>query len=250
VTARAAAVVLAAALATTGLVTPAWADPPTGCPAPRSGVVDQAPGSGRTVALTFDDGPSPWTPKILAVLAEYDVPATFFDTGSHDAEYPQYARAEAAAGDVVGDHTWDHRYPKEVPGGWSRSYLEDQLSRTDTIQRDLTGRPTCLFRAPGGETSPALAGVARSLRLTRVGWSVDTEDWRQPDHPSRSEVRKIVAAATGSPGRHPVVLMHAGKASHEPESVVSDYRGNTVAALPAVIEWYRSHGYRFVTTEN
>jgi peptidoglycan/xylan/chitin deacetylase (PgdA/CDA1 family) len=248
VSARIVFVAVAATLAAT-VPTPGWADSRTGCPPARSGVIEQAPGTGRTVALTFDDGPSPWTPKILAVLAANDVPATFFDTGAHDTKYPQYARAEAAAGEVVGDHTWDHRYPRDVVGGWSSSYLRDQLTRTDTVQHALTGRPTCLFRAPGGHTSPALPGVARSLGLTMIGWSVDTEDWRQPDHQSATEVRKIVAAATGSPGRHPVVLMHAGKASHEPASKVSAYRGNTVAALPDVIAWYRSHGYRFVTMQ-
>jgi peptidoglycan/xylan/chitin deacetylase (PgdA/CDA1 family) len=212
-------------------------------------VIEKAPGSDRTVALTFDDGPSEWTPKILAVLAANDIPATFFDTGAHDAKYPQYARAEAAAGDVIGNHTWDHRYPREVAGGWTSSYLRDQLTRTDTVQRTLTGHPTCLFRAPGGHTSAALPGLTRSFGLTAIGWSVDTEDWRQPDHRSAPAVGRIVAAATKSPGRHPVVLMHAGKASHESESAVSDYRGNTVAALPAVIDWYRSHGYRFVTMD-
>jgi peptidoglycan/xylan/chitin deacetylase (PgdA/CDA1 family) len=246
VSARVAALALATALTATGLGTPSWAKSAGGCPAPRPGVLEHAPGTGRTVALTFDDGPGPWTPKILAVLAGYDVPATFFDTGAHVATYPQYTRAEADAGDGVGNHTWDHRYPREVPGGWTKSYLEDQLSRTDAIQQDVTGQATCLFRAPGGFTSPALPGVTRALGLTRVRWSVDTLDWQQPDHPSASAVRRIVTAATHSPGPHPIVLMHAGKASHEPAAEVSDFRGNTVSALPAIIEWYRAHGYAFV----
>jgi peptidoglycan/xylan/chitin deacetylase (PgdA/CDA1 family) len=220
-----------------------------GCPTPRPGVIEQAPGSGRTVALTFDDGPGPWTPKVLEVLVRYGVRATFFDTGAHDAQYPQYARAEVLAGGLIGNHTYDHRYPSEVAGGWTESYLRDQLTRTETVQQGLTHRVSCLFRAPGGHTSAALPGVARSLGLTMIGWSVDTEDWRQPDHPSEAAVGRIVAAATDSPGQHPVVLMHAAKASHEPDSLVSAYRGNTVRALPAVIEWYRSHGYRFVTME-
>jgi peptidoglycan/xylan/chitin deacetylase (PgdA/CDA1 family) len=246
--ARIAFVALAATLAAT-VPAPGRADAAAGCPAPRSGLVEQAPGPGRTVALTFDDGPGPWTPKILEVLARYGVRATFFDTGAHEVEYRQYARTEVIAGGVIGNHTWDHRYPSQVPGGWTDSYLRDQLTRTDAVQQEVTGRATCLFRAPGGETSAALPGVARSLGLTMIGWSVDTEDWRQPDHPSEAAVRRIVGAATDSPGQHPVVLMHAAKASHEPDSEVSAYRGNTVSALPAVIEWYRSHGYRFVTME-
>jgi peptidoglycan/xylan/chitin deacetylase (PgdA/CDA1 family) len=76
---------------------------------------------------------------------------------------------------------------------------------------------------------------------------VDTKDWRQPDHRTTAATRAIVAAArAGLEQRHPVILMHAGKASHEPEAQVSDYRGNTVAALPAIVHAYREAGYRFV----
>jgi hypothetical protein len=59
-------------------------------------------------------------------------------------------------------------------------------------------------------------------------------------------VNRIVSAAR-STARHPIVLLHAAKASHESESAVSSYRGNTVAALPGIIGWYHQHGYRFVT---
>jgi len=209
--------------------------------------VDRAPGAGLTVALTFDDGPGPWTPAILDVLASFGVPATFFDTGAHDAALPQLARAEAAARHVVADHSWDHRYPDQVPGGWTRDYLRDQFARTAALQASLIGTASCLLRAPGGFESPALNPMARELGMSPVGWSLDTEDWRQPGHLSSPAIRAIVAAAIRDPGPHPIVLMHAAKASGEAESVVSSYRGNTVAALPAIIRWYRAHRYRFVT---
>jgi peptidoglycan-N-acetylglucosamine deacetylase len=221
-------------------------DPPAssvGCPAAARGTVHSAPGHGRTVALTFDDGPSEWTPKILAVLARAKVPATFFDTGKHAAQFPQYVRAESAGGHVVGDHTWDHYYPRDKP--WTRAYLRDQIGRTATELHRLTKTPVCLIRPPGGYQPATLAPVAAQLDMSVVTWNVDTTDWKQPGHRSATEIARIAIAARPGKRAHPIVLLHAGKASHG--AAVSAYRGNTVAALPAIISWYRAHHYRFVT---
>jgi peptidoglycan/xylan/chitin deacetylase (PgdA/CDA1 family) len=215
-----------------------------GCPKPARQSVHAAPGSGRTVALTFDDGPSEWTPRILAVLARKRVPATFFDTGKHAARYPQYVRAELAAGHVIGDHTWDHRYPRSTP--WTEAYLRDQIGRTATELHRITDASVCLFRPPGGFAPRSLAPVAREFRMSVIDWSVDPQDWRQPDYRSAAAIDRIVTAARPGEQVHPIVLLHAGKASHEPDSQVSPYRGNTVAALPRIIDWYRAHHYRFV----
>jgi peptidoglycan/xylan/chitin deacetylase (PgdA/CDA1 family) len=237
------AVMAAAALVLPGT---APAGPPAssvGCPTPATGTVHSAPGHGRTVALTFDDGPSEWTPKILAVLAHEHVLATFFDTGKHAAQYPQYVRAEAAGGHVIGDHTWDHYYPRDKP--WTRAYLRDQIGRTATELHRLTGAPVCLLRPPGGFEPKTLAPAAREFAMGVVTWDVDTNDWKQPRHRSAAETERIARAARPGTLTHPIVLMHAGKASHG--GAVSSYRGNTVAALPAIIAWYRAHHYRFVT---
>jgi peptidoglycan/xylan/chitin deacetylase (PgdA/CDA1 family) len=216
-----------------------------GCPKPATHTVRAAPGSGHTVALTFDDGPSDWTPKILAVLARKKVHATFFDTGKHAAQYPHYVRAELAAGHVVGDHTWDHRYPRTTP--WTEAYLRDQIGRTANELHEITDAPVCLFRPPGGFSSRTLAPVAREFRMSVIDWSVDPQDWRQPGYRSAAATDRIATAARPGGLAHPIVILHAGKASHEPDSQVSSYRGNTVAALPTIIDWYRAHHYRFVT---
>ena len=78
------------------------------CPAGPYGPRLYAPGSGKTVALTFDDGPGRSTPAILAVLTRYQVPATFFNIGVDMAARPSLVRKEARDGHVLGDHTWDH----------------------------------------------------------------------------------------------------------------------------------------------
>lgn len=198
------------------------------------------------MALTFDDGPGPAVPEILTVLRSHHVHATFFDTGSHEATYPDMVRAIAADGDLLADHTWDHRYPTQISGGWTTQYLTDQITRTAEQQEHLTGKPTCLFRPPGGLQQNVLA-TTRAQGMSEVMWSVDSLDWQQPDHLSDAATLTIMRNATATHGqRHPIVLMHAAKASHEPEWQVGSYRGNTVAALPAVISWYQDHGYRFV----
>nr|NLI49703.1 polysaccharide deacetylase family protein [Propionibacterium sp.] len=215
------------------------------CSTPPDRFVNQAPGDGRTVALTFDDGPAPADAEILNVLADQGVKATFFVTGEHAAADPDTVRRMAAEGHLVAGHSWEHRYPKEVAGGWTVSYLTDQLERTDALLTELTGRRACFFRPPGGNKDNVLA-AAGAAGLTSVLWNVDSLDWKQPSRTTTAATAEIVAAATGTTSDHPVVLLHSGKASHEPDTKYSPHRGNTVAALPEIIGWYRAHGYSFV----
>ncbi|NYH87778.1 polysaccharide deacetylase family protein [Actinopolymorpha rutila] len=218
------------------------------CPPPEDKVVRSAPGEGKTVALTFDDGPGPAMLAIANVLRSKGVTATFFDTGAHDAADPAAVTKVAAMGFLVGNHTWDHNYPAGTPSGWTVGYLRDQLARTSAQQRRLTGRPTCFFRPPGGYLTNVRT-VASGEGMSTVLWSVDARDWAQPGYADPDAVAKIVDRATSLDAdnrRHPIVLMHAAKASHEDESKVSSYRGNTVAALPRIIDWYAERGYRFV----
>lgn len=218
------------------------------CPKPSAKEITAAPGRGKTVALTFDDGPGPFTLQIARTLKANGVNrATFFDTGRHDAQYASVARKVAAIGFLIGDHTWDHRYPRQVNGGWTLSYLHDQIGRTAREQQLLTGVPTCFFRPPGGNQNNVLA-AARREGMSVVMWSVDSYDWQQPDRLVPAFVARTVRYATllNANVNHPIVLMHAAKASYEPDSRVSPYRGNTIAALPQIIAWYRAHGYTFV----
>jgi peptidoglycan-N-acetylglucosamine deacetylase len=217
------------------------------CPPPATGFITSAPATAaRTVALTFDDGPGPFLPQVLKVLREYDVRATFFDTGAHDATWPAMTRQIVSDGHLLADHSWDHDYPSAVPGGWTVPYLTDQISRTASQQTVLTGRTPCYFRPPGGFTTNVLTATQQT-GTSGVLWSVDTLDWQQPAFYSQASVDAIVGAATNSGGQaHPIVLMHDAKASHEPDSQVTPFRGNTVAALPRIIAWYRANGYAFV----
>ena len=229
--------------------TPVPPAPASACPAPSATVITQAPGAGRTVALTFDDGASADMFAIAQVLRAQSVrAATFFDTGAKDAQNPQAVTDVAAMGYLIGNHTWDHQYPKAVRGGWSLPYLSDQISRTAAQTLRLTGAGQCFFRPPGGVQDNVLAAAA-AQGMSVVMWSVDTFDWQSPPRLDPAFQQRIITRATTLPAAgvdHPIVLMHSAKASHEPEQQVSSFRGNTVAALPSIIAWYRSHGYQFV----
>lgn len=218
-----------------------------GCPSPPAGFVLFAPGEGKTVALTFDDGPGAADLQIASVLRAEKIPGTFFFTGAGVADHPDIARQIAADGLTVGNHSYDHRYPAQVPGGWTGRYLADQARRTNAALTRATGRPVCLFRPPGGFQDGVIAATA-DLRMTPVLWSVDPRDWAQPGHPNAEATAAIVKGATTiGTQHHPIVLLHSSAA---PASVQRaggpGYRGNTVAALPEIIAWYRAHGFAFV----
>jgi len=188
------------------------------------------------VALTFDDGPDPtWTPKILAVLRRYHVPATFFVVGTHVASYPAIVRAELAAGDNVGSHTYTHI--NVASAGWQ---LPLQLTLTQNALAGAAGIRTDLMRPPYSSVPNALTEVdwRAYQRAARFGYlivlaSVDTTDWVKPG------VSKIVAKALRWPpgARSAVIMLHDGGGD----------RGQTVRALPLIIAALQARGYRFVT---
>jgi peptidoglycan/xylan/chitin deacetylase (PgdA/CDA1 family) len=223
------------------------------CPRPARGIRFQTPAThARTVALTFDDGPSRYTPQVLAVLAKYHVHGTFFETGLHVNADPTMAKSVVEAGNKIGNHTYTH--PQAVPGSHpygsfdtlSKAIQVAQIDNTTKAIAKATGTRPCFFRAPGGHDNSALTrSIVRNRQMTLAYWSPSTGDSSQPGRRTAAAVNRIVHSATTSPGSHPIILMHDGKASAEPERQVSSYRGNTVAALPRIIRWYKAHSYVF-----
>jgi len=188
----------------------------------------------RTVALTFDDGPDPdWTPKVLAVLRRYRVPATFFLVGAHAASWPGLVRAELAAGDQVGSHTYTHA--NLGASGW-REGLE--LTLTQNALAGAAGVRTRLLRMPFSSEPDALSAADwRAAREAgRNGYLVvltdlDTRDWARPG------VARIVDAAMPRGHRGAIIMLHDSGGD----------RSETVAALPRIITRLRARGYRFTT---
>lgn len=207
------------------------------------------------MALTFDDGASVYTPQILSALARFHVRATFFDTGLADSRYPQYARAVVAAGDELGNHTYDHpkNWGYQAYYSWYSQRLE--LTRTTAVQKSLIGHAPCNMRPPGGAYDARSLALVRSLGMSLVMWTTSGEDWEQPPYLSAAFQQSIIRnVEAGARLAHPIILLHAGKASHEPDcspsgctaGQVSSFRGNTVAVLPTIIRFYLARGYRFV----
>jgi len=187
----------------------------------------------RTVALTFDDGPDPvWTPRILAILRRYHVPATFFVVGTHAASYPGLIRQELADGAEIGSHTYTHL---DLAGGWQEQL---QLTLTQNALAGVAGVRTSLLRPPYSSTPDAVTAVqwhayrqaAADGYLIALA-SLDTRDWARPG------VDKIAAAAMPAANRGAIVMMHDSGGN----------RSETVRALPQIITRLKARGYRFTT---
>ena len=178
----------------------------TSCPAAPYGARSTAPGSGKTVALTFDDGPGASTAGILSILARYGVPATFFNLGQNMAARPSLVRQEASLGYVLDNHTWDHPNMTTLPA----SAQGTEMDRATAEQVSLTGIQPCGFRPPGGSYNSTTLSLAQQRRMTAWTWSVDTEDWKANGSSSAYWVNRIISLAEqqGRVLTHPVVLMH------------------------------------------
>jgi peptidoglycan-N-acetylglucosamine deacetylase len=180
---------------------------------------------GRYVALTFDDGPSSYTRRVLRLLARAHARATFFVIGSRAAARPDLVRAEARRG-VVGNHTWTHPRLARL----DRRDVVQQLLRTQAaIVRATGGVRPLLFRPPYGVGTPAETDAVRALGLVDVRWSVDSFDARRGAN-ARTVVRNVTAAL--HPGA--IVLLH-------------EIHPWTVAALPRILRALRRRGLTPVT---
>jgi peptidoglycan/xylan/chitin deacetylase (PgdA/CDA1 family) len=204
-----------------------------GCPSAPYGVASTAPGAGRTVALTFDDGPGHDTGRIMALLAAAHVTATFFNLGANEAGAPAVVRAERAGGYALGDHTWDH--PSMPSLGAAGQAAE--MDRQRAVEASITGRYPCVFRPPYGEYDATTLNLANARHMRVWNWSVDTEDWKAAGSGDAYWINRITSRAeAGASQAHPVILMHNQPAGNPA----------TVAALPHIISYYRARGYTFV----
>ena len=167
------------------------------------------------VALTFDDGPSRFTLRVLRILEKAHQHATFFVTGYAATSFPFELRQIRASGNAFGDHTVTHSQLTRLKPAKRRWEL---LSTAERVQGTTGVRPT-LFRPPYGESSRAINTMARSLGLLPVTWSTDSKDWMRPG------VRKIVATVLHGAVPGAIILLHDGGGD----------RSETLAALPLIL---------------
>jgi peptidoglycan/xylan/chitin deacetylase (PgdA/CDA1 family) len=154
-------------------------------------------GARRVVALTFDDGPGPFSDELLNLLQRRRASATFFSVGRNVAARPEITARQAEIG-AVGDHTWSHISLV----GLRPSRVARQLRRTrDEITR-ASGSGVSLFRPPYGARTASTMRIARRLGLLEVLWSVDSRDWQ---FRRQRRIRAILRAGL-RPGA--IVLLH------------------------------------------
>ena len=206
---------------------PAVADPPAGqspAPAPPASAAPSTPailvpagtGPGKslrttgtsTVALTFDDGPDPvQTPRILELLDEHRVKATFCLVGDQVRRHPDIVRRIAAAGHILCNHTWDHSLTigKDDP-----EKIREDLTRTnEAIRAAVPNADIPFFRAPGGNFTDRLVETAYADGMTSLYWEVDPRDWHHPeDEDANAHVEKVVKGVQHEVRPGSIVLSH------------------------------------------
>lgn len=213
------------------------AAPASGCPQPQ--VFTRPSGSGKKVALTFDDGPAPGTTEqILQILTEERVQATFFDMGLYSRQYPELQRKVAEAGNVIAVHAWDHVDLTTL----TRDEVRSQVQRTAKEIVRNTDAPVCFVRPPYGSTNKALRDEVFALGYSEALWNIDSRDWVNPGTGSITEdATRVIDAGPVT------VLMHA--ALPEAQDGSDAPLTSTVASLRPVIKAYKRMGYEFVQVD-
>lgn len=183
----------------------------------------QAGGQGKYVALTFDDGPGPYTSKVLDELKKYGFRATFFVNGKNFGRWSDTLRRTSREANV-GDHTWSHPYLPDIPV----SQQVSEVSRSSRASSAITDRRVQLFRPPYGSSTTGLNSWLRQQGILNVLWSTDSRDALGAD---KQKILDISKAGT-KPGA--IILLH-------------ENRGQTYWAVNRLLPWLKKKGYTAVT---
>jgi peptidoglycan/xylan/chitin deacetylase (PgdA/CDA1 family) len=181
---------------------------------------------GPYIAMTFDDGPSPQlTPRLLDILKERGIKATFFVVGQNAAEYPDILLRMANEGHEIANHSWSHPALTKL----GAEGLRKQIENTNDAIAKITGKRPALMRPPYGATSSTLnKRLSEDYGLKVILWSVDPLDWR---YRNSSRVYNYILQNT-HPGS--IILTH-------------DIHATTVAAMPETLDALLAKGYKFAT---
>jgi peptidoglycan/xylan/chitin deacetylase (PgdA/CDA1 family) len=199
-----------------------------------------APARPDEIALTFDDGPNvAWTPKLLEILASHEVRATFFLLGGRAKAEPELVQRMAAAGHVIGNHTWSH--PNLARS--SSQVIREELKRTQQMLEQISGAAAKFFRPPYGARRPEVFRVAREMGLEPVLWNAMVPDWSDPS-PDRIATRLMNKIdRLQQIGRAANVVLHDG-GHNDP---AANRRPSVLAAEKLIVEYKKTH--RFVTLD-
>lgn len=178
------------------------------------------------IAITFDDGPSPGlTPKLLDMLKERGIRATFYVVGTNAAAYPEILRRMVAEGHEIGNHSWSHPSLTKVGAGG----VQSQMEKTNAAIFAAVGVNPKTMRPPYGATNAAInKRLNEEFGMKVIIWSVDPLDWK---YRNADRVANTIISQT-HPGA--IILAH-------------DIHPSTVAAMPRTFDALLAKGYKFVT---
>jgi peptidoglycan/xylan/chitin deacetylase (PgdA/CDA1 family) len=181
---------------------------------------------GPYIAMTFDDGPSPeTTPRLLDILKQRNIKATFFMIGQNAERNPAIVKRILAEGHEIGNHSWTHPQLSKLPD----DRVTEEINKTQNAIKDASGYAPVLMRPPyGAITARQKEWIEKQFGLSVIIWSVDPFDWKRPGA-SVIEQRILAGARPGA-----IVLSH-------------DIHKQTVDAMPATLDALAAKGFKFVT---
>ena len=179
----------------------------------------------KCVALTFDDGPSPYTDRLLQILKDDDAKATFFEIGNKVAANPEGAKRVVEAGMELGQHTWEHPNMTAIPP----EDIPSQLSKASDAIEAATGQRPKLFRTAGGLINDAVLAEAKKQGLADINWDVIPFDWANDSNTAATRYMLMTQLKPNS-----VVLFH-------------DTYSSTVDLVQQFIPVLKANGYHMVT---
>lgn len=187
-------------------------------------------GQPTEIALTFDDGPHPeHTPRLLDRLAEFGARGTFFVVGERAEQYPELVRRIADEGHELGNHTWTHSEPSQT----SAARFLDEVSRTQRLIQDLTGRDCQLTRPPKGSLTIGKAVGLWRQQQTIVLWNIDPKDFAMLDEAEMSRWLSDYRPQAGD-----IVLLHD---NHSRAAIAVEHlAAKTAFRFVTLSEWLRS----------
>jgi cellulose synthase/poly-beta-1,6-N-acetylglucosamine synthase-like glycosyltransferase/peptidoglycan/xylan/chitin deacetylase (PgdA/CDA1 family)/spore germination protein YaaH len=208
---------------------------------PLSYDIDQIGAAKKKIVLSFDDGPDRrWTPQILDILKEKNVPGIFFVIGDQANRAPDLLKREYNEGHEIGNHTWTHPAFDDI----SRTQVKWELNLTQRLIESTLGVKSLFFRPPYGiDHQPEYAEEVAQLPYPQelgyiiVGQRVDPDDWRMTEEKKQRPAQEIADDVVRNAKNGNVVLLHDGGGE----------RAQTVAALPLIIDQLRAKGYQFVS---
>jgi peptidoglycan/xylan/chitin deacetylase (PgdA/CDA1 family) len=203
----------------------------TGCKSSGTRIIDNGSRRTKAIALTFDDGPSRFTSRVLRLLKSAGAKATFFPIGARIKGREKLLRQELAQGMEIGNHTFTHA---DLGNGGPQATTE--MRKVHDLIRAVTGFTPCIFRPPYRSVGNDLVPRARRLGMTTVNGDVDPSDWEQPG--TNAIVQRVLEKTRNGS----IIVMHDGDAT-DPNAD----RSQTVAALPRILSTLKSRGYKLVT---